>query len=109
MLLPFSSFFLFSELLFHEFSCSNSTFFSQINPLAETSDNKLVAADAKLNFDDNAAFRQKEIFTLRDPTQEDPREVCLHLLYFVNLSTGFMESFLHANLWHSWHSLYHHM
>ncbi|KAL3637983.1 hypothetical protein CASFOL_018431 [Castilleja foliolosa] len=37
--------------------------------------NQLVAADAKLNFDDNAAFRQKEIFTLRDPTQEDPREV----------------------------------
>jgi len=31
----------------------------QINPLAETSDNKLVVADAKLNFDDNAAFRQK--------------------------------------------------
>jgi len=30
-----------------------------INPLAETSDNKLVVADAKLNFDDNAAFRQK--------------------------------------------------
>lgn len=47
----------------------------QINPIAETSDNQLVAADAKLNFDDNAAFRQKEIFALRDPTQEDPREV----------------------------------
>jgi hypothetical protein len=28
-----------------------------------------------LNFDDNAAFRQKEIFALRDTTQEDPREV----------------------------------
>uniref|UniRef100_A0A6N2L866 Succinate--CoA ligase [ADP-forming] subunit beta, mitochondrial n=1 Tax=Salix viminalis TaxID=40686 RepID=A0A6N2L866_SALVM len=36
---------------------------------------ELVAADAKLNFDDNASFRQKEIFALRDPTQEDPREV----------------------------------
>lgn len=47
----------------------------QINPIAETSDNKLVAADAKLNFDDNAAYRQKEIFALRDTTQEDPREV----------------------------------
>lgn len=47
----------------------------QINPLAETSDNKLVAADAKLNFDDNAAYRQKEIFSLRDSSQEDPREV----------------------------------
>ncbi|KAG8641803.1 succinate--CoA ligase [ADP-forming] subunit beta, mitochondrial [Manihot esculenta] len=47
----------------------------EINPIAETSDNLLVAADAKLNFDDNAAFRQKEIFNLRDPTQEDAREV----------------------------------
>ncbi|KAF2294907.1 hypothetical protein GH714_026942 [Hevea brasiliensis] len=47
----------------------------KINPIAETSDNQLVAADAKLNFDDNAAFRRKEIFNLRDPTQEDPREV----------------------------------
>ncbi|CAN1245248.1 Succinate--CoA ligase [ADP-forming] subunit beta, mitochondrial [Linum grandiflorum] len=47
----------------------------EINPIAETSDNKLVAADAKMNFDDNAAFRQKELFALRDPTQEDPREV----------------------------------
>ncbi|KAH9729219.1 Succinate--CoA ligase (ADP-forming) subunit beta [Citrus sinensis] len=47
----------------------------KINPLAETSGKQLVAADAKLNFDDNAAFRQKEIFALRDPTQEDPREV----------------------------------
>eukprot|EP00262_Sarcandra_glabra_P009985 TRINITY_DN2482_c0_g1_i3.p1 TRINITY_DN2482_c0_g1~~TRINITY_DN2482_c0_g1_i3.p1 ORF type:complete len:410 (-),score=103.55 TRINITY_DN2482_c0_g1_i3:236-1465(-) len=47
----------------------------EINPIAETSDNQLVAADAKLNFDDNAAFRQKEIFALRDSSQEDPREV----------------------------------
>ncbi|ONH93211.1 hypothetical protein PRUPE_8G219400 [Prunus persica] len=57
--------------LFSETDCT----LLEINPLAETSDNQLVAADAKLNFDDNAAFRQKEIFALRDPTQEDPREV----------------------------------
>lgn len=49
----------------------------QINPLVETSDGRIVAADAKLNFDDNAAFRQKEIFAMRDTTQEDPREVCM--------------------------------
>lgn len=30
-----------------------------------------------MNFDDNAAYRQKEIFALRDTTQEDPREVYL--------------------------------
>jgi len=34
-----------------------------------------MAMDAKLNFDDNAAFRQHEIFALRDKSQEDPREV----------------------------------
>lgn len=51
--------------------------------MAETADNQLVAADAKLNFDDNAAYRQKEIFTLRDTTQEDPREVYSHSLLFV--------------------------
>ena len=47
----------------------------QVNPLAETKDGKLIAADAKLGFDDNAAFRQKELFSLRDTTQEDPRSV----------------------------------
>ncbi|KAI7730452.1 hypothetical protein M8C21_000922 [Ambrosia artemisiifolia] len=57
--------------LFRESDCTQL----EINPIAETSDNKLIAADAKLNFDDNAAYRQKEIFALRDPTQEDPREV----------------------------------
>lgn len=47
----------------------------EINPLAETAENQLVAADAKLNFDDNAVFRQKDVFSLRDQSQEDPREV----------------------------------
>ncbi|KAG6481633.1 hypothetical protein ZIOFF_058237 [Zingiber officinale] len=47
----------------------------EINPIAETADKQLVAADAKLNFDDNASFRHKEIFELRDPSQEDSREV----------------------------------
>ena len=44
-----------------------------MNPLAESSDGRLIAADAKLGFDDNAAFRQKELFAKRDPSQEDPR------------------------------------
>ncbi|KAF8692879.1 hypothetical protein HU200_039236 [Digitaria exilis] len=59
----------------YELFCRSDCTLLEINPLAETADNKLVAADAKLNFDDNAAFRQKEIFALRDTTQEDPREV----------------------------------
>lgn len=59
--------------------------------MAETSDNQLVAADAKLNFDDNAAFRQKDIFALRDPTQEDPREVWFIIIFFFHLSIGVVE------------------
>lgn len=47
----------------------------EINPLAETHDGKVLCADAKLNFDDNASFRQKEIFALKDESQDDPREV----------------------------------
>lgn len=47
----------------------------EINPLAETPDGNIFACDAKLNFDDNAGFRHKEIFDQRDKTQEDPREV----------------------------------
>jgi succinyl-CoA synthetase beta subunit len=47
----------------------------EINPLAETPDGEIFACDAKINFDDNAAFRHKEIFAKRDKTQEDPREV----------------------------------
>jgi hypothetical protein len=43
-----------------------------VNPLAET-DKELVAADAKLGFDDNAAFRQPDLFAMRDESQEDPR------------------------------------
>ncbi|KAG6400923.1 hypothetical protein SASPL_137768 [Salvia splendens] len=59
----------------YELFCKCDCTLLEVNPIAETSDNLLVAADAKLNFDDNAAYRQKEIFALRDPTQEDPREV----------------------------------
>lgn len=47
----------------------------EINPLSETSDYQVLAMDAKLSFDDNADFRQKEVFSWRDATQEDPDEV----------------------------------
>eukprot|EP01026_Neomeris_dumetosa_P037211 TRINITY_DN30124_c0_g1_i13.p1 TRINITY_DN30124_c0_g1~~TRINITY_DN30124_c0_g1_i13.p1 ORF type:complete len:424 (-),score=73.10 TRINITY_DN30124_c0_g1_i13:207-1478(-) len=47
----------------------------EVNPLAETADGKLIAADAKLGFDDNSGFRQKDLFQMRDVAQEDPREV----------------------------------
>ncbi|KAL6304185.1 succinate-CoA ligase [Sparassis latifolia] len=47
----------------------------EINPLAETSDGHVLCMDAKFGFDDNAEFRQKDIFALRDITQEEPSEV----------------------------------
>ncbi|MFC1986997.1 ADP-forming succinate--CoA ligase subunit beta [Chloroflexota bacterium] len=47
----------------------------EINPLVVTSDEKLVALDAKINFEDNALFRHHDIETLHDPEQEDPLEV----------------------------------
>ena len=47
----------------------------EINPLVETSDGQVLCLDAKLNFDDNAEFRQSEIFGMRDYSQEDEREV----------------------------------
>ena len=47
----------------------------EINPLSETSDHQVLAMDAKLAFDDNAEFRQKEVFSWRDTSQEDPDEV----------------------------------
>ncbi|XP_023946340.2 succinate--CoA ligase [GDP-forming] subunit beta, mitochondrial [Bicyclus anynana] len=46
----------------------------EINPLVETDDGRVVAVDAKINFDDNAQFRQKDIFALDDTSGIDPRE-----------------------------------
>ncbi|KAH0614946.1 uncharacterized protein H6S33_000582 [Morchella sextelata] len=59
----------------------------EINPLSETNDHRVMAMDAKLNFDDNAEFRQKEIFSWRDKSQEDPDEVkaAEHGLNFIKL------------------------
>jgi succinyl-CoA synthetase beta subunit len=47
----------------------------EINPLVVTPDGRLVALDAKFNFDDNALYRQPEIVAMRDKSEEDPREV----------------------------------
>lgn len=59
----------------------------EVNPLAEDDKGELVAADAKLGFDDNAAFRQKAIFALKDDSQSDPREVAAakHDLNYIGL------------------------
>jgi succinyl-CoA synthetase beta subunit len=56
---------------FVESDCS----LAEINPLVVLKDGKLLALDAKIGFDDNALFRHADIRELRDPTEEDPREV----------------------------------
>jgi succinyl-CoA synthetase beta subunit len=47
----------------------------EINPLAVTPDNHLLALDAKISFDDNGLFRHPEIEALRDLAEEDPAEI----------------------------------
>jgi len=47
----------------------------EVNPLIVTGDSRVIALDAKVNFDDNALFRHPEIVALRDLDEEDPAEV----------------------------------
>ncbi len=56
---------------FDECDCS----LAEINPLIYTGDNKVMALDAKLNFDSNALYRHPEIVAMRDLDEEDPAEV----------------------------------
>jgi len=48
---------------------------AEINPLVVTGDGKLIALDAKMNFDDNALYRHNDLAELRDLDEEDPLEV----------------------------------
>ena len=57
--------------LYVELDCS----LAEINPLVTTNDGVVRALDAKINFDSNAMFRQKDIVALRDLHEEDPKEI----------------------------------
>ena len=46
----------------------------EVNPLVITDQGDLICLDAKINVDSNALYRQEDVETLRDPSQEDPRE-----------------------------------
>jgi succinyl-CoA synthetase beta subunit len=48
---------------------------AEINPFLVTGDNKVYALDAKMNFDDNALYRHKDIRELRDLNEEEPLEI----------------------------------
>jgi succinyl-CoA synthetase beta subunit len=56
---------------FQEKDCS----LAEVNPLVVTKSGRLLALDAKMNFDDNALFRHDDIAAMRDPDEEDPLEV----------------------------------
>ena len=60
----------------------------EINPLVVTATGELLALDAKMNFDDNALFRQPNVRALRDEDEEDPAELeaSKHDLNYVKLS-----------------------
>jgi len=60
--------------LYKAFIDTDSTLM-EINPFITTKDGKLVALDCKINFDDNAMFRHKDLKELRDMAEEDPLEV----------------------------------
>jgi malate-CoA ligase subunit beta len=59
----------------------------EINPLVLTEDDRVLALDAKMSFDDNAMFRRQKIASMYDPSQEDPREAQAqeHNLNYVGL------------------------
>jgi succinyl-CoA synthetase beta subunit len=61
------------QALYRAFDATDSSL-AEINPLILNGDARLVALDAKINFDDNALFRHPEIAALRDPDEEDPAE-----------------------------------
>src|SRR5438105_7140430 len=62
------------QALYKAFDATDASL-AEINPLVLTGDNRVIALDAKLNFDDNALFRHPEETAMRDLDEEDPREI----------------------------------
>jgi succinyl-CoA synthetase beta subunit len=60
--------------LYKAFEQSDASLF-EINPVFKTSDNRIMAADAKVNLDDNALYRHSDYAAMRDFNEEDPTEV----------------------------------
>jgi succinyl-CoA synthetase beta subunit len=60
--------------LYKAYDETDSSMF-EINPVLKTSDDKILAVDAKVNLDDNALFRHPDLAALRDKSEEDPMEV----------------------------------
>lgn len=70
----FKSFIPFLKKLYKAYEQTDASLL-EINPLIITNDDKVVALDAKMNFDDNALFRHPDILAFRDLDEEDPLEI----------------------------------
>lgn len=64
----------FVAALYKAYETTDSSLF-EINPVLKTSDNKILAVDAKVNLDDNALYRHPDYKEMRDISEEDPTEV----------------------------------
>ncbi len=64
----------FVNALYNAYVDTDSSMF-EINPVLKTSDDKIIAVDAKVDLDDNALYRHKDHAALRDESEEDPTEV----------------------------------
>ncbi|MFM6953534.1 MAG: ADP-forming succinate--CoA ligase subunit beta [Sphingobacteriaceae bacterium] len=64
----------FIAALYKAYDTTDSSMF-EINPVLKTSDNKILAVDAKVNLDDNALYRHADYAAMRDESEEDPTEV----------------------------------
>jgi succinyl-CoA synthetase beta subunit len=64
----------FIAALYKAYDATDSSMF-EINPVLKTSDNKILAVDAKVNLDDNALYRHPDYAAMRDTNEEDPTEV----------------------------------
>lgn len=80
---PATGIFLQLYQLFESLDCS----LVEINPLVVTEDDRLLALDAKIDFDDNALYRHKELLALKDPREKDPLELeaAKHRLNYIRL------------------------
>ena len=87
--LPSAAMKLFSGLLLnlYKFFIANDCSMVEINPLILTSDDKVLALDAKVDFDSNALYRHRELMDLRDLDEENPLEVeaSKYNLNYINL------------------------
>ena len=72
----------------------------EINPLVLTKDDRIIALDAKMSFDDNALFRRHNVADLHDPSQQDPREAqaAEHNLNYIGLDGESRETSINVPL-----------